>query len=263
VTAPFEDEPVYLTELPDDLRARRAQAARRRRIRRRLVALAIVVVVGAIAAVVVRSLVGDGGSNATSQGTQPEQPAAGGTGATTNGYPADWRPYTGPVPILEYHAIQPPVSGAAYPELFVPQGDFESQMKWLDDHGYEGVTLDQVEDAWYKHGELPSKPVVLTFDDGYLSQFVAAFPALEHYGWPGVINLVAKGSDLPNADVNAVETAGYRGATSEVPGLATAAHPYVLNRIEIQLSDGLNGFASKLQAAESGSTAGSPASPGG
>lgn len=320
MTAPFDDEPVYLTELPDDLRARRAQTARRRRLRRRLVVLAIIVVLGAVVALAIRSLVGDGGSNSTPQESQSQQPAAGGAGATTSAttksYPADWRPYTGPVPILEYHAIQPPVSGAAYPELFVPQADFESQMKWLDEHGYEGVTLNQVEDAWYKHGELPRKPVVLTFDDGYLSQFVAAFPALDHYGWPGVIDLVAKGSDLPNADVqkmldadpawelashtinhldlttldasqlhtevarsrqvlqkrfgvrvdnfcypsgrydntviDAVASAGYRGATSEVPGLATAAHPYVLNRIEVQLSDGLDGFVSKLQAAESG-----------
>ena len=33
--------------------------------------------------------------------------------------------------------------------------------------------------------------------------------------------------------IAAVKAAGYRGATSEVPGLATSAHPYVLNRIEI------------------------------
>ena len=35
--------------------------------------------------------------------------------------------------------------------------------------------------------------------------------------------------------ISAVETAGY-GAPSRGPGLATAAHPYILNRIEIQLS---------------------------
>ena len=56
--------------------------------------------------------------------------------------------------------------------------------------------------------------------------------------------------------------AGYVGAESEVPGMATAAHPYVLNRIEITLDDGLNGFVSKLKAAQAG-TPDSSVSPGG
>jgi peptidoglycan/xylan/chitin deacetylase (PgdA/CDA1 family) len=320
VSAPFDDDPVYLTELPDDLRARRAEAARRRRWRRRLAVLAVLAVLGGVAAIVITSLTGNSGSGREA-GSNAANNGGGGGGATPGGgatsYPADWKPYTGPVPILEYHAIQPPVSGSAYPQLFVPQADFVEQMKWLDEHGYEGVTLDQVENAWYKGGELPPKPVVLTFDDGYLSQYVAAFPALQHFHWPGVLNLVAKGSDLPDADVQkmldakpgwelashtvnhldlttldsaelkrevsdsrtmlqdrfgvpvnnfcypagkydntviaAVKVAGYRGATSEVPGLATAAHPYILNRIEILLDDGLKGFASKLKAAEAGS----------
>ena len=275
------------------------------------------------------SLGGNGGGSKESATTAAND-GGGGGGATSAGgttsYPAGWKPYTGPVPILEYHAIQPPVSGAAYPQLFVPQADFVEQMKWLDDHGYEGVTLDQVEDAWYKGGELPPKPVVLSFDDGYLSQYVAAFPALQHFHWPGVLNLVTKGADLPDDDVKrmldanpgwelashtvhhldlttldssqlheevansrkilqdrfgvpvnnfcypsgrydstviaAIKAAGYRGATSEVPGLATSAHPYVLNRIEITLDDGLNGFVSKLNAAQAG-TPDSSVSPGG
>jgi peptidoglycan/xylan/chitin deacetylase (PgdA/CDA1 family) len=275
------------------------------------------------------SLGGGGGGGSKASTTGAAQTNAGGDGApdaSTTTYPADWKPYTGPVPIIEYHAIQPPVSGSAYPQLFVPQADFEDQMNWLDDHGYEGVTLDQVEDAWFKGGELPPKPVVLTFDDGYLSQYVAAFPALEQHHWPGVLNLVAKGADLPDADVKkmldanppwelashtvnhldlttldaaslhhevadsrrilqnrfgvpvnnfcypsgrydstviaALKEAGYRGATSEVPGLATSAHPYVLNRIQIALDDGLNGFVSKLKAAEAGAPDAS-VSPGG
>jgi peptidoglycan/xylan/chitin deacetylase (PgdA/CDA1 family) len=310
---PFEDDPVYLTELPDDLRARRAEAARRRRWRRRLVALAVLAVLGGVAAVAIVSLTGNGGGTKASEAEGHGGGGQGGQPVSAN-YPADWGPYTGPVPIIQYHAIQPPVSGAQFPELFVPQADFVEQMKWLDEHGYEAVTLDQVEDAWYAGGELPSKPVVLTFDDGYLSQYVAAFPALEHFHWPAVLNLVAQGADLPDADVQkmldanppwelashtishadlttldpaelrhevtgsreilqerfgvpvnnfsypegqyddtvirAVSDAGYRGATSEVPGLATAAHPYVLNRIEITFDDGLDGFVSKLKAAE-------------
>jgi peptidoglycan/xylan/chitin deacetylase (PgdA/CDA1 family) len=314
VAPPFDDDPVYLTELPDDLRVRRAHAARRRRWRRRLALLAALAVLGAIAAVAVVTLTDKGGGHASTAGTGQGGATRGGQANATT-YPPDWKPYTGPVPIIGYHAIQPPVEASAFPELFVPQADFVEQMKWLDEQGYEAVTLDQVEDAWYASGKLPPKPVVLTFDDGYLSQYVAAFPALEHFHWPGVLNLVAEGADLPDADVEkmldadqpwelashtithadlttldsaelkhevtgsrhalqdrfgveidnfcypagqydnavirAVKAAGYRGATTENPGLASADAPFALNRIEIHLSDGLDGFVSKLQAAES------------
>jgi peptidoglycan/xylan/chitin deacetylase (PgdA/CDA1 family) len=326
MTDPFHDEHGYLTELPEELRMRRAEAARRRRWRRRIAAIALLGGVGAVAALAVTTLGGGGGSSkSASAGAQATSTATTPAQQTTASYPADWKPNTGPVPILEYHAIQPPVAGATYPELFVPQADFQQQMQWLADHGYEGVTLDQVETAWYERGKLPDKPVVVSFDDGYRSQYVAAFPELQHLGWKGVINLIAQGSDLPDADVKkmldagwelashtvthadlttldsaslqrevagsrqvlrkrfgvpvdnfcypsgryddtvitAVHRAGYVGAESEVPGLASPAHPYILNRIEILNSDGLSGFVQKLKTAESGATSTFTPSPGG
>jgi peptidoglycan/xylan/chitin deacetylase (PgdA/CDA1 family) len=320
MTDPFRDDYSYLTELPPELRDRRQAAARRRRWRRRLAVVGLLAVVGAVVALAVATI-GGGGSDG---GTGAQPPSR--TGAAPPSYPASWAPHPGPVPILEYHAIQPPVPGQLA-QLFVPQADFQRQMQWLKDQGYEAVTLDQVEAAWYRQGELPPKPIVVSFDDGYLSQYVAAFPALEHFHWPGVLNLVAKNSDLPDADVQkmldanppwelashtithadlttlgspdldrevvgsrrmlqgrfdvpvnnfsypegryddtviaAVKAAGYRGAMSEVPGAATAAHPYVLNRIEIEIDDGLSGFISKLKAAESGASTADTPSPGG
>jgi hypothetical protein len=62
VSASYQDDPVYLTELPDDLRVRRAETARRRKWRRRLVTLAVVAVLGAIAAIAIVTLLGDDGS---------------------------------------------------------------------------------------------------------------------------------------------------------------------------------------------------------
>ena len=94
-----------------------------------------------------------------------------------------------PVPILMYHVISSPPSGAPYPELYVPRANFAAQVAWLAAHGYHAVTLQRVFDSWRGAAKLPSKPIVLSFDDGYLSQVTNAMPVLKARGWPGVLNL--------------------------------------------------------------------------
>ena len=74
-----------------------------------------------------------------------------------------------PVPILMYHVLSPPPANAAYPELYVAPAAFRAEVAWLAAHGYRAVTLQRVFDAWRGAATLPPKPVVLTFDDGYLS----------------------------------------------------------------------------------------------
>src|SRR6266487_5811442 len=173
---------------------------------------ALALIVAAAVGIVVATGSGGGSSPATSTAAATGDTSGGGSGPK---FPASWRPDRGPVPILEYHAIQPPVPGNPYPNLFVPQTDLERQMAWLRGHGYEAVTLRQVEDAWSGHGELPSKPVVISFDDGYRSQYVAGFLVLQRYHWPGVINLIAgsQGDDLPTADVQKMLKAGWELAS--------------------------------------------------
>lgn len=99
----------------------------------------------------------------------------------------DWEPHTGPVPILVYHALGEAPATEEYPGLYVPEGEFEEEMAWLHSHGYEAVTLDQVESAWYHGGTLPAKPIVITFDNGYPEQVTFAPEVLSRYGWPGVL----------------------------------------------------------------------------
>ncbi|MBS1889354.1 MAG: polysaccharide deacetylase family protein [Actinobacteria bacterium] len=98
-----------------------------------------------------------------------------------------WKPHTGPVPILVYHALGEAPPTEEYPGLYVPEPEFEAQMAWLHSHGFEAVTLDQVEQAWYHGGTLPTKPIVITFDNGYPAQVTFAPKVLSRYGWPGVL----------------------------------------------------------------------------
>jgi peptidoglycan/xylan/chitin deacetylase (PgdA/CDA1 family) len=101
-------------------------------------------------------------------------------------------PHDTPVPILMYHVLAEPPPNAPYPELYVKPADFEAQVHWLAQQGYHAVTLRRVYDFWRGKRVLPRKPIVLSFDDGYRSDFAVALPVLRKHRWPGVLNLVLK-----------------------------------------------------------------------
>jgi peptidoglycan/xylan/chitin deacetylase (PgdA/CDA1 family) len=56
-------------------------------------------------------------------------------------------------------------------------------MKWLSDRGYSTVTISEVTRAIMNGQTLPDRPVVITFDDGYLDVYQNAYPILEKYGF--------------------------------------------------------------------------------
>jgi peptidoglycan/xylan/chitin deacetylase (PgdA/CDA1 family) len=90
-------------------------------------------------------------------------------------------------PILMYHYIsKPPRNADRFRiDLSVAPEDFERQLYYLAANGYTTISLDDL----YRHlstGEpLPYKPVVLTFDDGYIDAYENAFPLLKQYGMTG------------------------------------------------------------------------------
>jgi peptidoglycan/xylan/chitin deacetylase (PgdA/CDA1 family) len=96
------------------------------------------------------------------------------------------------IPILMYHVINKAPAGVPNAELWVDKRDFAEEMRALRAAGYTAVTLQQAWDGWKRGGPLPKKPVVLSFDDGYLSHYTNAKPVLRKLGWPGVLYLEIK-----------------------------------------------------------------------
>ena len=101
-----------------------------------------------------------------------------------------------------YHVVANPPSSAPLPALYVDPKTFDQQIEWLKQQGYTGVSLNQVYDAWFRGGELPEKPVVVSFDDGYRGQYVYARPELRKVGWPGVLNLLVRTYEEPNGELS-------------------------------------------------------------
>jgi peptidoglycan/xylan/chitin deacetylase (PgdA/CDA1 family) len=101
------------------------------------------------------------------------------------------------VPILMYHVIGTPATGAPFPELYVAPAVFTGQVAWLARHGYAAVTLDAVYRHWRQGAPLPKHPIVLSFDDGYAGDYTYALPTLRARHWPGVLNLEVRKETYP------------------------------------------------------------------
>ena len=93
------------------------------------------------------------------------------------------------LPVLMYHSIGPLREGFdAF--LTISPEMFESHLRWLARRGYTPIHLKDWIDYCSNGTQLPEKPVVLTFDDGYRDTAEFGFPLLKKYGFKGTLFLV-------------------------------------------------------------------------
>lgn len=91
-------------------------------------------------------------------------------------------------PILLYHHVAVDETSVAYN---VKPSQFAEQMAALDEWGYTAITAKTLIRVIKNGGDLPPRPVVITFDDGNLDVYENAFPIMQEYGFPGVTYVVA------------------------------------------------------------------------
>ncbi len=106
------------------------------------------------------------------------------------------------LPIIMYHSILPDLQYAG--KYVLPPSVLEEDMQYLSARGYETVTIDDLL-RYVDYGtSLPEKPVMLTFDDGYLNNCVYLPPLMEKYGMKAIVSPVGKFSDdyTANGDRN-------------------------------------------------------------
>ena len=87
------------------------------------------------------------------------------------------------VPVLMWHNLAEESSG----DMTISVDTFRAQIEALHEAGFRTVSLQQLYDYVHFGTELPGKPIVLTFDDGYFSNYEYAFPILQEYDMQATI----------------------------------------------------------------------------
>lgn len=95
---------------------------------------------------------------------------------------------TANIPVLMYHYIRinPDPNDKIGFNLSVTPYDFAKQMDYLVSRGYHAITLDELGSTLFRGLPLPSKPIIITFDDGYVDSYTNAYPILRSHGLKGV-----------------------------------------------------------------------------
>jgi peptidoglycan/xylan/chitin deacetylase (PgdA/CDA1 family) len=88
------------------------------------------------------------------------------------------------VPILMYHSISDHRQWL-WGHLSCPVAVFEDHARALAEAGFHAISLQAIYDHAARGAALPPRPIVLTFDDGYLDNWVYAAPILKRYGLTG------------------------------------------------------------------------------
>jgi peptidoglycan/xylan/chitin deacetylase (PgdA/CDA1 family)/glycosyltransferase involved in cell wall biosynthesis len=105
----------------------------------------------------------------------------------------------GRIPVLMYHkVVSEPVHGSQH-GTWVTVERFARHLRSLRRRGMTTITLRDCAAAVRGEKQLPPRPVILTFDDGYLDNYTNAFPLLKQFGMTGVIFLVADAALASNA----------------------------------------------------------------
>lgn len=132
------------------------------------------------------------------------------------------------IPILTYHYIRDynnpkdPIGN----RLSVSPDVFDQQMAYLASHGYTPITLDTMYGIFTGQTTRPQKPVVLTFDDGYIDFYANAYPILRKYNFHAVAfvvtGFVGQPAYLSWGNIKEMQTSGLISFEAH-----TATHAYL------------------------------------
>src|SRR5579871_2120144 len=120
------------------------------------------------------------------------------------------------VPILMYHYVSDVPKGADETriDLTVTPENFAAHVAYLAQQGYHTVSFYQLNNALLTGASLPAKPIILTFDDGYIDDFLNVYPLLRKYNFTATFFIITGTADDKNPgylswdEIRAMSSAG-------------------------------------------------------
>lgn len=112
------------------------------------------------------------------------------------------------IPILLYHRVGPEGD-----PLTITISRFQKDMETLSQENYTPLSLTQLKQHMLSPNEpIPAKPIVITFDDGYLDNYTNAFPILQEYSMKAsfeiITGLVGEPDRMTIPQIREMEAAG-------------------------------------------------------
>jgi len=124
------------------------------------------------------------------------------------------------IPILLYHHVADE-AGVWY----VSTQHFNDQMRYLNTQGFSSISMEQYLDHVQNDTLFPNQSVVLTFDDGYLDNYLYAFPVLRRYGLHATFFIIAERIGQPGY-MTWPQIIEMQNAGMEI-GAHTLTHPFL------------------------------------
>lgn len=139
--------------------------------------------------------------------------------------------YTAKVPVLMYHHLDDEGNDTT---TITPE-TFEAHLKALRENGYTAITIEELISYVDGNGILPPKPVLITFDDGYLSNYELAFPILKKYDMKATIFVIGSSigkSFYRDTDIPMIPHFDYEQAKEMVDSglVSIQSHTYDMHR---------------------------------
>lgn len=92
------------------------------------------------------------------------------------------------LPVVMYHHVSKRAS--AWNDYVISPQELESDLRWLRDNGWESISVKNLLDWYDGTFEMPAKPFMITFDDGFESTVAYAEPLLAEYGFCGAVAVI-------------------------------------------------------------------------
>jgi peptidoglycan/xylan/chitin deacetylase (PgdA/CDA1 family) len=131
------------------------------------------------------------------------------------------------VPILVYHSVKNYSYGASKKDYAfnVTPTMFEKHLKYLKGLKYDAVSIEAIANHFEKNIPLPEKPVAITFDDGWETQYENALPILKKYKYNATFFITT--DDIGKKDFLNWRQVAELAATGMEIGSHTKSHPFL------------------------------------